>query len=304
MPKTPKQLFNQKVKDLLRKETRLEKAVIKHQRKLYELILSEFLPKFELKDGFIANNRANDKLILQIDNLFKKLEKTFYKDVLGLFAADLIKNTELNASYYIGLGFKKTVIDSIVRNKVRIEDRIGVTPTGRVRKNGYLYRLGQTDQVRQQLVNYVLNSLTGDVSFLDFQLGFRNLVVGNRRTKGLKTKGALEKYFDEYAYDVYNQTDSATNKQIAEELQLKHFIYEGSLIDTSRRFCEKRAGQAFNVKETKTWKNDSDLIEPKTKDQYRPLIDRGRYRCRHFIRYITEELYNALPDSKKGLLTI
>ena len=294
MAKTANEIFEEKIKHILAAEKRLDKAVIEHQRKLFELIVSEYLPLFEVENGIVSNTPANDALISELDNLFAKLEKAMYRDIIGTFTADLITSAELSSQYYVALGFKKTVVNAALRDKVRLEKRIGIKPSGRLDKKGYLYKLGQTQQVRQELLSYVINNLTGDTSFLDFQLGFRNLVKGNRRVKGLATTGRLQRYFDQYAYDTFNQMDAVANNQIATNLQLEHFIYEGSLIKTSRKFCEKRAGKAFTVKETKKWKDDPDLIDKKTKAAYRPLIDRGRYRCRHFIKYITLELYEAL----------
>lgn len=294
MPKSADTIFQDKINHILGAEKRLGEAVVAHQRKLYELIVSEYLPKFQLKDGLILDSTANTRLLGEVDNLFSKLERSMYKDVVSPFARDLLKSAELSGAYYQGLGFKKTVIDGLLRNKVALEKRIGITPKGKLRKTSYLYKLGQTAQVRDELQNYVLSSLTGDTSFLDFQLGFRNLVVGNRRTKALAVSGRLVKYFDQFAYDTFNQMDAVANRQLATNLNLHHFIYEGSLIDTSRVFCEKRAGKAFTVKETLKWKDDPDLVDKKTKDTYRPLIDRGRYRCRHYIKYITEALYNKL----------
>ena len=192
------------------------------------------------------------------------------------------------------MGFEETVVAGILKNKVSIERKLGFTPTGRLKKDGYLYNLGRTDVARQRIRDFVLSGISGNQDFLDFQLGLRNIVIGNRRVKPVPVNGALEKYFDQYAYDAFNQVDAATNKQLASNLGLKHFIYEGSIIKTSRRFCEKRAGKAFTVEETKKWKNDPDLIDKKTKNAYNPLVDRGRYRCRHFIKYITEGTYKAL----------
>lgn len=297
MPKTADQIFKDKIDFLLKAEKRLEKAIIEHQRKLYELILSEYLPRFELENGIIIDSPNNDALLGEIDKLFAKLEKAMYRDVIGTFAADLLKSAEVSAEYYVALGFEKKIVNKLLTDKVRLEKRLGITPTGRLRKDGYLYKLGQTQQVRQELLNYVLSNLTGDTPFTDFQLGLRNLVIGNRRKKGLAVNGRLQRYFDQFAYDTFNQMDAVANKQLATNLQLEHFIYEGSLIDTSRKFCEKRAGKAFKVSDTKKWKEDPDLIDKKTKDAYRPLIDRGRYRCRHFIKYITKELYEALTKA-------
>ena len=286
--KTPDKIFKEKIAFLLSSERDTEKAVIAHQKKLFEILVSEYLPLFELEDGIIANTKANDLLISQIDKYFDRLEKALHRDVLGPFAKSLLESASISKEYYVALGFKKKIVNGLLRDKVRVESTLGITSSGKLRKNGYLFRLGKTEQVRQQLRDFVLNSITGDVSFLDFQLGFRNLVLGNKRVKGLNTDGSLQRYFDQFAYDSFNNVDALVNKQLATNLNLKHFIYEGSTIKTSRKFCIKRAGKAFRVSDTKKWKNDPDLIEKRTKESYKPLIERGRYRCRHFIKYITE----------------
>jgi len=195
MARTPNEIFKEKVDHLLAAEKRLDKAVIAHQRKLFELIVSEYLPLFEVEDGLVVDSPANDALINKIDNLFAKLEKAIYRDVIGVFASDLLYSAELSAEYYVGLGFngfKKTVVDGLLKNKVRLEKKLGILPSGRLRKDGYLYKLGQTSSVRQELLGYVVNNLTGDTSFLDFQLGFRNLVLGNRRVKGKVAPSRLQ----------------------------------------------------------------------------------------------------------------
>jgi len=295
VPKTALEIFADKVAHMLAAEKSLDKAVRAFQQKLYELILSEYLPLFEVEDGVVLDSAKNDALLLQIDNLFAKLEKAMQRDVLAPFAKDLLKSAELSAQYYVALGFKKTVVNGLMSDKVRLERRLGITPSGRLRKNSYLYKLGQTAQVRQELLEYVVKNLTGDTSFKDFQLGFRNLVVGNRRTKAKAVNGNMVKYFDQFAYDAFGQFDAVANKQLARGLNLRHMVYEGDLIDTSRKFCRKYAGKAFVVKDwVKMAKNDPHLIDQKRKASYRPLIDRGRYRCRHWIRYITETIYEEL----------
>ena len=292
---TPNEIFKRKIAHLLNAEKSLDRKVRTFQNKMYRLIASEFMPKFALdKDGNIINSLANNRLINRLDNYFDRLENIMFRDVLSPFFKSILKGVSLSAEYYTALGFNKTVILEIVKNKIRLEEKLGITPKGRLRKNGYLYQLGKTQQVRQTLKNYVINSLNGGTSFLNFQLGFRNLVIGNRRQKGLATTGVLQRYFDQFAYDSFNQVDAVANRQFASSLNLKHFIYEGSVIDTTRAFCKKRAGKVFTVEDTKTWKNDPTLIDKKTKEAYNPLIERGRYRCRHFIKYITESLYNEL----------
>lgn len=302
--KTLEQIFEERIAFLLEAEKAMSKSVVKIQAQLFELLASEYFVQFEVEDGKVVNNKHNLALISQIDAYFAKVQKAIQRDVLGPFINDLLKGATMNSKYYTAMGFKKQIVDNVLKNKLNLELRLGFTPTGRLRKDGYLYALGQTAEVRQKLKDYVIKSLTGDVPFLDFQLGLRNLVKGNKRTKGLATTGSLERYFDQYAHDKFAELDAVASNQLAANFDLKHFIYEGSVIATSRKFCSKRAGQAFTTKEAKTWKDDADLVDKKTKASYRPLIDRGRYRCRHWLRYITEDLYDALPPNKKGLKTV
>lgn len=289
-------IFNKKMAHVLASLGRMDSAVVAAQKDFYALLLSEYLPQFETMDGVIIESTKNDNLINKLDNYFNRLEKALQRDVLGTFAANVLESASLSAEYYVALGFKDTVVDGILKGKINLEKRLGITPSGRLDKKGYLYRLGKTAGVRNTLTTYVTNALTGDVAFLDLQLGLKNLVIGSPkgRKKGLATTGSLQRYFDQFAYDSFNQLDETANRQFAQNLNLKHFVYEGSVIKTTRPFCEKRAGKAFTVKETKFWKDDPDLIDKKTKESYLPLVERGRKRCRHFIKYITEALYNKI----------
>ena len=295
MPKTPDQIFKDKISLLLKAEKRMDAQAVSYQSKLFDLLVEEYLPLFDVKDGIVLDSSKNLSLINSLDVYFTKLSSALNNDILGGFAANLLKSASMSGQYYEQLGFNKTVVKSVLKNKFALETRLGIQPSGKLKKSGYLYKLGQTEEVRNKLANYVINNLTGDTGFLDFQLGFRNLVKGNRRVKGLSTKGALQQYFDQYAYDSFNELDAVANKQLATQFNLKHFIYEGSIIDTTRAFCLDKAGKAFSVEEAeKNWPNDPNLIDKKTKASYKPLVERGRRRCRHFIKYITESTYNQI----------
>ncbi len=107
----------------------------------------------------------------------------------------------------------------------------------------------------------------------------------------------LQRYLRQYAYDSFNNVFEAGNNLAAQALGLEYFIYEGTVIDTTRPFCAKKAGKVFSTEEAKEWVNDADLIDKKTRGSYRPLIERGRYNCRHQIRYISDTLaFTLRPD--------
>jgi hypothetical protein len=150
---------------------------------------------------------------------------------------------------------------------------------------GYLDSLAKTQSVKLTLKNYVINSIASGKGYQKFVTGLKKLVVGTK-----DTEGSLQKYYRQYAYDKFNQTHEVSNSFAAAEIGLDYFIYQGSVIDSTRAFCEKRAGKVYKISDTSTWAEDSDLVDKKTKATYNPLIERGRYNCRHFINYISRDL--------------
>lgn len=290
-------IFKKKEKFINDAIKKMDRKAVALQSRLMDILVKSYFSLFEVDDdGNVVNSVKNIALINKLDNLIDRIAKQLQRDVLGKFATSLLDSAVLSAEYYKALGFKSKTVDSILWNKLNLEKRIGLKPSGKLDKKGYLYRLGQTNQVRETLKNYVLTALDGNTPFASFQLGFRNLVIGNKRKKGLATNGALQSYFDQFAYDTFNQLDATTERTYADSFGLKHFVYQGSIIENSREFCKKRAGKAFTIKETENWKNDPTL--PKLKggviEPYNPLIDRGRFRCRHSIKYITEPAYNLI----------
>lgn len=274
---------------------RLDKSVKALERELLDMILNDFLVKLDFKDGNLTASVSNLSRVTELDRLFERFFQLFVRGQLSEFASDLLKMWDLSKMYFDKTGHPAESIKKVASKVEIVQKRIGVTPTGRLVKGGYLAELGQTAAVRQQLKNYVLNAINNKMSLADYTKGFRQLVVGNQNVDG-----ALVKYYRQYAYDSFNQVHEVANQTFAEGLGLKYFIYEGSTINTSREFCRKRAGKVFSTDEAKKWKNDPDLIEPSTRQSYNPLIERGRYNCRHFIRYISEELaFELRPDLKQ-----
>jgi hypothetical protein len=118
-----------------------------------------------------------------------------------------------------------------------------------------------------------------------FSKGLKNLIQGSK-----DVDGAITGYWRQYAFDTYAKVREVNNLHFAQELGLKWFVYQGGIIKTSRDFCIKKNGKVFSDKEAQEqWPKDPDLIDKKRIASYRPLIDRGRNNCRHFLMWISEE---------------
>ena len=156
--------------------------------------------------------------------------------------------------------------------------------------NGYLSRLGRNDLAREQIKNYLLTSIATKQGVAQFERGLRNIIT---TTKDID--GSIVGYWRQYAYDTYAKVREVDNLHFADELKLDWFVYQGGIIKTSRTFCIRKNGKVFSREEAqRDWPKDPTLIDKKHLATYKPLIDRGRNNCRHFLMWITEERANEL----------
>ena len=275
---------------------KLEKGLTGRVEKLQTELLKQLaaiLEWLEFDGKRLKNSPKNMAKLRRLEGVWSKFERELMDKELALFAEELLKVGQLTIGYYEATGLIKS--DAVKRVVETLREVIGIDVDGKLLAGGYLDRLGKTAEVRQQLRDYVLQSIVSKRSLGDFRNGLGDLVVGNDATDG-----ALQRFWRQYAFDTYNQVHEVANKTIADGLGLKYFIYQGSVIENTRQFCRVKAGKVFSTEEAERWKDDPDLIDKKTKAQYNPLLERGRYNCRHFLNYISESVAVELrPDLKK-----
>lgn len=278
--------FESRISELLES---LEKRVQGLERAMWAEILAAFGDLFASDGGRLTNGAKNvSGSLARLERLFDMFERQEISKELTLFAAELLEVGGLTVEYYEAVD-KRAKLRAIQNSMSLLRAVIGVDENGGLVPGGYLEKLGKTEAVRAQLREYVVQSIVSRRPLSDFQNGFRQLVVGNK-----DTEGRLQGYWRQYAYDTYNQAHEVVNSSMADELQMQWFIYQGSIIPTTRQFCRKRAGRVFSRAEAAKWKNDPDLIDPKTAASYNPFLERGRYNCRHWINWITEDLAKQL----------
>jgi len=268
----------------------LSKKVDRSQQILLNDLSSGFAGEFAVDDlGNLKPTTKNMRRAIKLDRFFDTLDEETLRKVNTQYGQDMLKLTPLNERYYNTLiPDAKDAIVSIAEKVGFIEAAIGIKD-GKILKGGYLDNITKMPEVRQQLKNYVVKSVANKKGFSEYLRGMKELVVGTSTRDGL-----MERYYKQFAYDTFNQTDAAINKHYADNLDLTWFVYSGGTIATSRAFCIKRSQKVFNTKETEKWKCDSTLIgKPKNvkcDSRYNALIERGRWNCRHTIRYITSEM--------------
>jgi hypothetical protein len=110
-------------------------------------------------------------------------------------------------------------------------------------------------------------------------------------------KSISEKYFARWTFDIYNQYQRAGADQVRKKLDLKHALYAGGLIESSRPFCIERNGQVFSEDEIMDWDNEDFEGKP---EGYDPIIDCGGYNCRHRLEWISEDMFDELKTEQDG----
>ena len=268
------------------------------EKELLRLILEKFVGRLKVgKDGKILTTPRNLTLVSELENLFLAFRTEFVADALRPLSGEYLDIIHETGVYYSEIEFPEKVVQRVAGDSAAIEARLGIEGN-RIVKGGYLERLAQTSEVKDRLKNFVLNAITTGASLQDFTEGLMAKVVGNK-----DVDGELVRYFRQYAYDTFNQVHEVKNKQFADALGLEWFIYTGSIIKTTRKFCRKKAGKVFSTAEANAdWPKDPDLIGKNRPEPYSPLIDRGRWNCRHFIKYISAPMAAKLgrPEAVKG----
>lgn len=95
---------------------------------------------------------------------------------------------------------------------------------------------GVTDGLKQILLH---NTQQGS-SIADVTDQLRNYLTNNE-----KGPGAIEQYVGTYATTAINQYSAEYNKSIADDLGLEWYMYVGSLLTTSRPFCQKAVEKKY-----------------------------------------------------------
>lgn len=274
--------------------------------------LANLSAKFiENKLDFDANGNLKPTIAnlnnLQAFNLvFQKEYEKLSQGLAEYFVSELKKTNLLTVNYFedvlkIDIN-KQTVNDAMNR-------RLGLTQSGRIKTDGYLGSIVKDRRIMFSVKETIERNISAGKSAHDAQDEIR------RQLKGIpkKRKGIVKAQLDTTIKDLFIETDRMTNIDQANKYGLKHFIYGGTLIETSRCFCRKVVGNVFSLDEAEEWRDliggdcapivglSGQSIQEK-KSNYIPLLDMGGWGCLHFPSFITERRYNRMKSNQENLL--
>jgi len=313
-PKRISDILNHKQAFIDQNRDKLEKSVIKAQEKLLNTLLSEIIPELDVENGIIKDSTKNYRLLSGLDKVYKDFTVVSNSLLIPQIAKTIAGINEIGRDY-----FKIVLSDSMISrfdkvlestiNKMTL--RIGLKD-GKSISGGFLDSVIKDNSALTTVKNYVSKSVTGQIDSKEFIKGLSKMVTGDEKP------GLLERQYQRYAYDIYQQYDRAYNTSLAAEFDMKYFLYQGGLIEDSRDFCVSHNNKVWSVDEAADWDRWMPWMgeyppnyEIKQKDHYQvptylgyagyqPMIDFGGYNCRHGIGFIDDALAFELRPSLKG----
>jgi hypothetical protein len=280
-----------------KRQASLGVSIASAERELFSRLLEEITSELTFKNGVIENSVSNYLVLIRLDRAFDSWVNEVMNPVTKEFVKDLFSVAEMTGAYYEGYAAEKLINDIATSNEL-LRAALGIDSKGNLIKGSIMADISSVSTVRTEIKQIALLGINSGQTLKEFSKSIRDYVKGVE-----KDGGAVNKFFKSrqsgYAYDLLNKVAEIKNEEFREQLDLKYFIYVGDIIQDSRAFCIKKAGKVFAVVEAdREWSGDPDLIGKGTGIPYTPRIDRGRWNCRHRIRYISNELAKQIDPKK------
>lgn len=222
--------LNQILETIKASVNRIGSFASKRQDPLLREVLG-LVKKLETKGDNIQNNINNLKVLNQIKSKVERLmiDDKYISEVKS-FVQSYNDLQNIHNEYFSKFNAKWKPAKSlnILKNSA-IETTINsFTETG--------IEVGVTDGIKKIL----LENITNGGSYFDLTEQLRKHITGAERSEG-----AVERYVRTFATTSINQFSAEYNKSIADDLGLEWYGYSGSLLETSRDWCEKCVEKKF-----------------------------------------------------------
>jgi len=238
-------------------------------------LAQEYLSGFIVDGDSLKNISTNYEKSNESSTIFDKAFNTFVGTFLVSLATKILGSIDITLS-----DFKTKGIEPIGDERKLVSDMIGYVD-GKVVKNGYLWRLGKMDILRQKFYDYILMSIVSTQKVNKLLKNAKPIFVSTD-----KRRSDFASYYGRYAYDSVVQATNSISLYIANERGLDRFEYEGDLSRDSRLFCVEHAGGIYTRADAKkfnemNWRGKIQGVDF--------LIAVGGYNCVHVINWLPNE---------------
>lgn len=277
-----------RIDEAVRAQAALQRIVRALQASAYSMFLDWLTAKIETENGRIKYSASNLGKVAGVYTLFRRFSGAYQKTVLGAILERATNLFGLNRDYFETFAApKESVSDSAFRLALR---RWGYnTDTKEIIPGGYFDSLFNSPDTARKVAAMVNRAIAAKMPLSEFQKQFRSVFVGN------PGQGMLERHWKTNSFDLFQRIDRAANLVYADRLGLSYAIYSGTVMDTTRPFCEARVNKVFSREEIADWAKVD--FQGKPKIGYDPFMDCGGFNCRHHLSFISDEIAAHLrPD--------
>lgn len=263
------QLAQQRLADIAQRQAALSAQVTAIQRGLSQRLDAA-------SDQILSSPSSADATLVN-------WAKTDLLKTVGQWAGDILAVGRSNGDYFRQLaGSPKDYLAVQAQAVPLLLNRFGLEAGGQLQPGGFFAGFMGDTNLASQVKQLAWKSKAAGVGLQQFKRDINALVDGSPDRAGL-----VQRHFNTFAYDTYQQADAQTQDFYAVKLQLPAALYLGGEIAGTREFCHERQGNVYTREEIAGWINLE--FNGKTPD-YNPFTDRGGYNCRHHLHYITARM--------------
>jgi hypothetical protein len=278
------------------------------ERDLFKVLAQRIVDALDAGGGRVLTTRGSASIGQLVDAAFNAIDRSGIRAFQKSAIDDLLANIGNNETYFDALRVGVSVIGDKRWQSIQkavdttMRKRIGLDKKGRPIKGGYFDDLLKSTTARTAVKQALFNGVTAGMPMNKLLRSIQVIIQGTKQSPGV-----MQSNFSGLVFDTYQQVDRATSDAYAKKLKVAYLVYQGGLIETSREFCIKKNNKVFTVDEAnRDWPKDSTL--PRTVKEkasgvlegYDPLVDMGRWNCRHRVRYISRARAEELrPDLVK-----
>lgn len=268
------------------------------QREAYQSVLEWLLEaNLEQENGRLKYTVSNMGKVQGVFKVFERFGKTLKKVLFGEIQKQTAIISQANERYFTGLTEGHSGVQDEAREAALL--RLGYNPSEKyILPGSYFEKLFSTREVAERVASLVNQAIQAQMPLSEFRKTFRPIFVGFAGNEKVKGKvGLLEARYRTFTQDLYQRIDRQINLTYADRLGLNYAIYAGTIIETSRDFCEERNNKVFKRSEIRDW---HDLEFDGKPTVYVPEVDLGGFNCRHHLNWVTDEIAKVLrPDLGK-----
>jgi len=250
-PKQLKAIYQKKLAFIDKSLSDFDKDIKRLQTELFDLLITDYVSQLSVIEGVIVLSEKNTRILAGLDKVMTQFKETFATDTFTKLGENMLKMTDLTSDYFRTMTGSEKIISGITTKLEKYRAAVGLDAKGNLIKGSFLDNLASSGELKTKLSKYMQTAVTTEMDYRTFATGLKDMIKGSP-----ETVGAMERYVGTYAHDSFFQQARQQDNFFADMLELDLFVYEGSIIESSREFCIERHGKEFTRADGESWNDE------------------------------------------------